>query len=210
MVWNVGQGAWASLITFKECIHFDMGGELNPTLQVRSLCQKKVNKIFLSHSDFDHRSWLASFPLPLCRLNVLKPTAEAKWPQWAKLKLCSSNEVKVIYGGDSTTTNSNSSSQVVWVPRFKVLIPGDSTSREEKQWAPFVDPSIRYLILGHHGSKTSTSLTLLKQLPSLTQAFASARKLKYGHPHKEVKSRLQNQGVALLSTEEWGTVVIYQ
>jgi competence protein ComEC len=208
VLWDVGQGAWATLITHKECIHFDMGGEKNPTNKVRLLCKKKSNKIFLSHSDYDHRSWLHSFPLSLCRLNKLRPEIESKWSRWTNLKFCTSDEVQVIFKGDLSSKNSNDSSQVAWVPRFKILIPGDSTSKQEKTWAQTVDPSVRYLILGHHGSKTSTSEVLLMKLPNLIQAFASARKLKYGHPHPEVVRKLTKYRIPLLTTEDWGSIVI--
>lgn len=69
--------------------------------------------------------------------------------------------------------------------------------------------SVRVLALGHHGSRTSTSKDLLKELPNLKLAIASARKRRYGHPHRETVEALGKFKVPILSTEDWGNIVIW-
>jgi len=103
---------------------------------------------------------------------------------------------------------SNDASRVFWLPAAGALIPGDSTTAKEAQWGPrLAQPaSIRLLVLGHHGSRTSTSRGLLQRLRGLKQAVASARFARYGHPHASVAQRLRLHGVALVSTEDWGTL----
>jgi competence protein ComEC len=64
----------------------------------------------------------------------------------------------------------------------------------------------RILVLGHHGSRTSTSSLLLDHLPRLTAAVSSARFRKYGHPHARVRRDLAKRHIPLLRTEEWGNL----
>lgn len=86
-----------------------------------------------------------------------------------------------------------------------ILIPGDSTQHQEKIWSKNSRlMSIHGLVLGHHGSRTSTSEVLLNRLPKLKWAVASARWVRYKHPHPEVISRLKKHKVPLLLTEDWG------
>ena len=97
-----------------------------------------------------------------------------------------------------------------WVVIFQhVLAPGDSSRAEESRWIsrlPLAEVSI--LVLGHHGSLTSTSSALLENLKNLKMAVASARFRRYGHPHREVVDELNRVRVPLLRTEEWGTIHI--
>jgi competence protein ComEC len=92
-------------------------------------------------------------------------------------------------------------------PRRFLVVPGDSDQKAERGWAPSLPMSgVWLLVLGHHGSRTATSPALLARLPSTRMAVASARFAKYGHPHKEVILKLKERGIALLRTEEWGTL----
>jgi competence protein ComEC len=104
----------------------------------------------------------------------------------------------------------------VFVIEKTILAPGDSTEKAEKYWAPQLtfhqinqtpeQNRIRILVLGHHGSRTSTSAALLSRLPHINAAIVSARKKKYGHPHAEVVARLRNKKIPMLLTEEWGSI----
>jgi competence protein ComEC len=89
-----------------------------------------------------------------------------------------------------------------------ILIPGDSPIKQERIWGHNSDTRSQILILGHHGSRTSTSDTLLNHLPNLKFAIASARKSVYGHPHKEVLQRLKTHHIPLLRTEVWGNIIL--
>lgn len=102
--------------------------------------------------------------------------------------------------------SSNSASRIFIIDKF--LIPGDSTTREEAEWKSDARiQEVKVLILGHHGSNTSTSSALLAKLINVRQAVASARHEKYGHPHPLVEMRLRMHGIALLRTEDWGSII---
>lgn len=106
------------------------------------------------------------------------------------------------------TQSSNDSSQIVYSKTFQTLIPGDSTKKQEKIWRFKTPSTAQGLILGHHGSRTSTSKELLQTLPNLKWAIASARYEKYRHPHKDVLKNLKAHRIPILKTEDWGHIRI--
>ena len=57
----------------------------------------------------------------------------------------------------------------------------------------------------HHGSKTSSSLALLKRLEP-NQAFAqNGYRNRYGHPHPDVTARYKGLGIPFYQTPQTGT-----
>ena len=223
ITWYVGQGQMITYSDITSCIHFDMGGEIFPEKNLIKECGQKENKVFFSHWDWDHinftkRAWkrLPFFcrlnqpggignkkkkiflsPIPFC--NKLSKQKSEKifreilfFPQWDKNK---------------KSTKSNKHSRVV-VIKNQVLIPGDSPGSSEKLWQGKIKAQIKILMVSHHGSRYSTTPKLLKYLPHLRIAVASARKKRYGHPHPLVKERLAKRGVPLLSTENFNHIRI--
>jgi competence protein ComEC len=88
-------------------------------------------------------------------------------------------------------------------------VPGDSPIDQEKLWIHnFKLNRARILILGHHGSQTSTGKDLLKSLKRVRLAIASSRHRRYGHPHMKTQTALRARAIPLLTTEEWGTIRI--
>ena len=67
----------------------------------------------------------------------------------------------------------------------------------------------QYLLLGHHGSRTSTSEQLLVGLPHLKLAIASSRHRRFGHPHLETQLRLKSHHVPLITTEDWVNIHLW-
>lgn len=219
-IWNVGQGQWATWVQHSTCVHFDIGGEYAPLQLIRQHCQNKDNPIFISHSDLDHIQFLKWARKNLKQVCIAALPRENLNPRkkkiFAGVKICKPKPLKQII--ELTTTNysqsdSNSLSRVFVAIGFfsSILVPGDSTAAAEKNWARYpenkshINKSTR-LILGHHGSKTSTSEALLKALPNLQMAFCSARKKRYGHPHAIISHKMQKRLSPLLPTEIWGTI----
>lgn len=225
IIWNVGQGLWTTLKSEEECQHFDSGGERAPWPKIIETCGRgftRSNRFHFSHWDYDHVSFarLARYRLQESCLFIGPATAppnpkrgsilsefkpcplSLEQPQPVKeigfalrpMKRKTSNDLSRIFALDD------------------ILLPGDSVARAERVWARSLRarPPIKVLVLGHHGSRTSTSIELLRELPYLKQAIASARKAKYGHPHPEIIRRLQERGVAVVSTEDWGTLRLEQ
>lgn len=216
VAWNVGQGQWITHVYNDTCLHYDIGGEKQIARKIRhalqTYCFHRLNRIYLSHWDLDHYSMIPSF---------LKWTPKICWadhPKWnlEKKSVIQIQELNIPWCLDASTSKTwrpsayvttNESSLVV-IDR-KVLTPGDSPTNIEKQWIHFLKDDLvktKVLILGHHGSRTSTSNLLLSKLKGLKYAIASARYAKYHHPHTQTMSRLQKNKVPVLKTEDWGHI----
>lgn len=89
-----------------------------------------------------------------------------------------------------------------------VLITGDVTAPTERKLVAAQDLSdTDILVVGHHGSKYSTSEDLLLEAdPEL--AIISVGYNNYGHPTEEVLDRLNAHGIKIYRTDECGRIVI--
>lgn len=210
IVWNVGQGQWVTLVRGGECWHFDTGGEFAPWEAIIRICGERLNRIFLSHWDSDHIGFANQLArkLPAClQSEPPGPAPVQKARRILQIPRCAPMSEGLLNWRPSTGHASNDWSQIFSVEN--VLLPGDSTRGQEKFWEKALPDlwRVRILLLGHHGSRTSTSIGLLQELRGLKMAVASARFRRYGHPHMETLELLQRFRVPLLRTEDWGTIV---
>lgn len=236
-IWNVGQGQWATLIEKKSCYHFDIGGEYAPWSKIRASCRHKNNFALFSHWDWDHVGLVRRAARNLTGFCILSPPAGPSSPKARSLfdgiPICDSGPnlrlsgvfeispaIEPVFDSVFEATNNrslrsrdrapkNAASRIFEVRSF-LLLPGDSPTTQERLWLKRLRSprSLRFLVLGHHGSRTSTSPELLAKMPGLKQAIASARRARYGHPHVSIAKRLNEKGIALLRTEEWGSIRI--
>ena len=216
VVWNIGQGQWVTHIQSDECTHYDIGGEFGSFKNLRKSllysCGKKLNKLNLSHWDYDHFMNLPLFikSIPKVCWNVRPVFANTKKSAQKILALnipdCQHPDPDLKKWSPLTSKNTNESS-VVFL-KSNVLMPGDSPIQKEKLWASEFNAiqSTQVLILGHHGSRTSTGGFLLSKLDKLYYSIASARYLKYRHPHSDTLTRLSEHKIPILKTEEWGHI----
>lgn len=213
IIWNVGQGQWITWSDSEKCLHFDTGGESVPWNQILKLCWLKTNYIYLSHKDRDHSQWANQLyhlmPKKTCLFNPL--TKNPEFIYHAQAPSCTTERKTTelqrwIPPETKYLKNTNYHSEIFLFKKF--LLPGDSIMAAEKSWVNKISipHRIKVLILGHHGSKTSTSTKLLNALPLLSQCISSSRKIKYGHPHQETLARLKKKKCPHLNTEKWGHI----
>ncbi|MCB0350448.1 MAG: hydrolase [Bdellovibrionales bacterium] len=215
-IWNVGQGQWTTYVSSNKCVHFDMGGEFAPKMRIKTMCRERRNFIHLSHADTDHIKfifWGKKNLNSLCLIQLPREKLSSK-KKWLLSSIPKCKEQPTLANElplPKHLIKPNDLSRV-YVLNSKgqdVLIPGDSTAVAEQFWRTSPElKKIKFLILGHHGSKTSTSDNLLRALPNTLLAIASARKKRYGHPHKKVVDRLHKYSLPLLRTEQWGNISI--
>lgn len=216
IIWNVGQGEWVTHVTPERCEHFDMG-EHWPRQRIRRLCGDRLNSVYFSHWDMDHVGFVQRvrgiFPRFCLGAAPLGEASARKQALLADLPDCAPDRDVTIWNPEIHAAKKNSANELCRIYRFRhMLIPGDAPINEERR---FVDSSgshsdVNWLVLGHHGSRTSTSDTLLDALPRLQLAIASARHAKYGHPHIETIQKLHAHKIPLLNTEEWGDIEIQE
>ena len=84
------------------------------------------------------------------------------------------------------TRSSNGLSRV-FILKKQILTSGDSPQKEERAWIRKIQNPrlIRLLVVGHHGSRTSSSKELLEGLRHLKMGFVSARKTTLWTPSQE-------------------------
>lgn len=88
-----------------------------------------------------------------------------------------------------------------------ILITGDLDAAGERRLVREHSISADILLVGHHGSKTSTSQDLLDAVqPEL--ALISVGENHYGHPTQEVLDRLEQAGCTVRRTDQEGTIII--
>ena len=203
IVWNVGQGQWITFIDSDICYHFDMGGE-KYARDAEKICESKANKIFISHLDWDHINFINRFSKNIREVCLIYPRRLIK--HLKRISKCSKYPqfIQRVFNGLNKGNKNDSS--IVYKINNKVLITGDSPMKLEKVFSSSLK-KIDILILGHHGSATSTSIKLLKSInPNI--AIASARKKRYGHPHKKVIRKLRKQKIVLLETQKQGHIYL--
>ncbi|MBR5709083.1 MAG: ComEC/Rec2 family competence protein [Oscillospiraceae bacterium] len=91
---------------------------------------------------------------------------------------------------------------------FDALTVGDMNGITETAFVDIFDlPDIELLIVGHHGSKYSSSAGFLDALKP-EAAFISVGENTYGHPAKETLARLYERGIAVYRTDLNGTLTL--
>lgn len=112
--------------------------------------------------------------------------------------------VKTIVG------NLNSMSIVLKVEykSFSVLLTGDAETDEEKTiLAKKADISADILKVGHHGSRTSSSMAFLKAVSPQYAVISCGKDNKYSHPHKETINKLNRLNIPYVRTDEKSTMI---
>lgn len=186
-----------------------------------------VDHLFLSHLDQDH---VGGVPLLLLKHSVSNVWVRKEFledPHWKKLEPFLAHLPLRFYETDSlegvkcflpSAVNKNESSPICEIQldeRSSFWITGDSGMKSENAFlqANFNGESkdrknkpLRFLKLGHHGSRHSSSLGFLGTLDPQWAFISAAKKNRYGHPHQEVLDRLERLQIPFLETSRWGSI----
>ncbi|MEO8638273.1 MAG: MBL fold metallo-hydrolase [Candidatus Taylorbacteria bacterium] len=90
-----------------------------------------------------------------------------------------------------------------------ILFMGDSVQNVEKYIVQIDGTALDSDILkvGHHGSRTSTSLELLQASTPDIAVISSGKNNTYGHPHKETLDNLAKNKIKMLNTADEGRLI---
>ncbi len=111
-------------------------------------------------------------------------------------KNISSNErsgiIKIVYGNNS------------------IIFTGDAGKETEKVYTSvykeFLDSDV--LKVGHHGSKSSTSIEFLNYVSPEISLISAGIKNSYGHPASDILNRIEKSGSEILRTDEEGAIIL--
>ena len=230
---DVGQGECMVLCCGDRTVVVDCGG--SPTMDagetaVRFLGgrqRRHVDALILTHLHSDHCGGAARL-LRQCRVDRLFLPAEADrdghLPEILDAARRAGTEVEYVRSnlllrvGELGCTifapqlpggeNENCLTVLATQGDFDVLITGDSpAAAEELLVSRYELPDIEILAVGHHGSRSATCPSLLETVRP-DAAVISVGYNTYGHPAREVLSRLDAYHIRVYRTDEQGTVTL--
>lgn len=114
-----------------------------------------------------------------------------------------------LLDGRAASTNNNSVVLRIRYNVVAVLLPGDiEREAEERLVSTAGDLSSQIMKAPHHGSRTSSSETLLRAVRPEVVVISAGRNNRFGHPHPETLGRLEAHGIVIHRTDINGTVII--
>ena len=230
---DIGQGDSFLLYDNYETILIDTGGvfksKTNQTEDIliplfKSLGIKKINKIIITHGDFDHLgnsyNLVDKFKVDKVYFNHnsynknelrLIEKLKKKKIDYEKMNSIKTKNFYLENLNYMHTDNENDASLVINI-RYKnkyMLFMGDASIKTEKYLLNTYNFSnIDVLKVGHHGSITSTSEEFLKKIKPRLALISCALVNKFKHPSNEVIKRLKKYNVKIYQTRYDGGVKI--
>lgn len=226
---DVGQGQCVLLENGDEAYLVDCGGDgasavaskVRSTLLAEGV--RELDGIILTHYDADHANAalllmevieVETLYLPdiFCdtdmkdRLLAQSDADTVLVTQDMQLEL--PNAVLQIFAPAQTKNeNDNSLCILFQCGSYDILITGDRAfSGEQALLEKVTLPKVELLIVGHHGSSSSTSLQLLRAIRPDEAVISVGAGNSYGHPTKETLMRLQMFGCRIWRTDINGTI----
>ncbi len=90
-----------------------------------------------------------------------------------------------------------------------ITFMGDSPKKIERYLSKILDyVKTEYIVVGHHGSKTSSDKKWIKEFGGGMAIISAGKNNRYGHPNKETLDVLKDNNVKILNTAERGDIVI--
>ncbi|MCM3588864.1 DNA internalization-related competence protein ComEC/Rec2 [Mesobacillus maritimus] len=206
---------------------FEVGKDvLVPYLKSEGI--RSLDKLILTHGDFDHIGGSLSLLEELKITEILMPVslgssaieqevvdlakrektkvtyvdAGAKWKQ-GKSKFFVVSPIEKL-------EDKNEGSIVIWtmLGGKSWLFTGDlGELGEEDILNQYPGLKVDVLKVGHHGSKTSSAVSFLNHLQIETAIISVGEKNRYGHPHEEVLTRLNDLQAEIYRTDQDGAII---
>lgn len=180
----------------------------------------KLDGIFITHFDDDHVGGISNLLTRITVSQIYSPQVDEENESYDfgnteviavdKKQLFTFGDAKITLIPSENASSGNESSLCILfqTKNCDTLITGDRTAAGERELVEQNEiPDIEVLIVGHHGSKTSTSRELLiKTKPEIAIISVGADN-SYGHPAEEVLSRLRDFGCIIYRTDLLGTIL---
>lgn len=231
---DVGQGACTAFLSDWRAVLVDCGGNLLQNAGdtaadwFQSLGVSRLDLLVLTHFDNDHFNGVQELfermdidAVAIPRLEEDPTGRRAELYTWAEAEGADITAVSALTQvelGEATFTlyppqgqgSSNEAGVLVLcsLGDFDALITGDADVTVEAALTErYTLPDLEVLVVGHHGSKHSTSETLLRATaPDI--ALISTGENSYGHPDPTVLARLEAAGAQVFRTDLQGMVTV--
>lgn len=208
--------------------NFDTGADIVVPF-LKSKGRTKIDKLILTHGDFDHIGGALSLLEELTIAEIVLPKVEemsnielqllnkaqaekipiryvAKGQKWKR----GQSLFQVISPPlENNQLDKNDGSIVLYskIGGLSWLFMGDLED-EGEQLLLQAYPNLRADVLkvGHHGSKTSSSASFLEQVQPRIAIISVGKSNRYGHPHEEVLARLSAVNTTIYRTDLQGAI----
>ncbi len=228
---DVGQGQCLAVLSQGSAVLVDCGGESagdTAAAYLQSRGRGRVDALILTHLHSDHaggvQRLMARMDVELLLLpedvrdadGILPELLAAAERRGTRVEYVS--ELTTLTAGDAVFTlfpptdaglaNERGLLALCSVGDWDCLITGDSNTTVEKRLvSDYALPDCEALVVGHHGSRYSTSAELLDAIRPET-AVLSVGYNSFGHPTPEILTRLFDRGITIYRTDENGNVTI--
>ena len=114
-----------------------------------------------------------------------------------------------IIAAESESVGNDSSLCILFQPEdYDILITGDRDSGGENALLEqYPIPELELLVVGHHGSKTSTGFNLLQATSPAVAVISVGEDNDYNHPSQDTLDRLRISGCEVWRTDINGTLI---
>ncbi|WP_207389719.1 DNA internalization-related competence protein ComEC/Rec2 [Stutzerimonas kirkiae] len=223
-MFDVGQGLAVLVRTRQHALLYDAGarhadfdlGERVVFPSLRRLGVRRLDTLLLSHADNDHAGGAAAIArsMPVAEVIAGEPRRMA-----AALRAgaCESGRRWRWDGVDFSlwqwerASSGNQASCVLLVEAAgeRILLTGDIDSATERAWlASSMAGPLDWLLLPHHGSRSSSSMALLATTSPSAVLVSRGLHNAFGHPHPSVLARVRQVGAHVHDSAEQGAVRI--
>ncbi len=108
----------------------------------------------------------------------------------------------------SSDSNNNSVAIKLVNEDDSFVFTGDAEADEEAEMINTgIDLDCEVLVLGHHGSDTSTSWDFLAATAPVYAVISCGTDNQYGHPHADTLEKMQSMDIGIFRTDDQGTIV---
>lgn len=230
---DVGQGNAVFVRNKDKSLLIDGGNRSNSSYYynfIKNKNLKKIDYMIASHYDEDHISGLISILENFEVINVLAPAYKKETKIYNSFKRSFSNSnAKVInpkqgdkfYLGDAKVEifwpkaykngvdNDNSIVVKISYGNMSFMFPADASKNVEDQLI-YSGYNLKsdVLMLGHHGSKYSSSKEFLEEVNPKLAIISVGKYNRYKHPSTEVLKLLNKENIKILRTDLDGNITI--
>jgi len=233
---DVGQGSAAYVRADTGFTMLIDAGETNKTLRslakFHPWWNKNINVLVASHPDKDH---IGMFPKIIRRYDVdvfietgkkslfgpyvtlkdelrTRGILEKNFKPMDRLEVSPGVHMLFLHPSlnevDELSDNDTSLIFILDVYGTTFLFMGDASKKIEQELIRKYKNllNVDVLVVGHHGSNTSTDGEFLSKVAPSYGVISSGAENKYGHPHNGVLERLEDVGTQVLRTDELGNI----
>lgn len=228
---DVGQGQCLLARTNGQTMMIDCGGSRGEysgdiaASYLDSVGEQRVDILILTHFDSDHVSGVLELMRRKTVAAIMLPAHESGGMARREIEAEARRQrTKLMYVRETVTATADSCVVTVFPSVHmeeenntglavlldygdtEILVTGDMDMLGEKLLLhSHALPDVDILVAGHHGSKYSTSRTLLNQVRPEIVAI-SVGDNNYGHPAEETLARIEEFGAAVFRTDRNGTL----